>query len=218
MTMLFNRIPLNLKLIFSAVIPLLALFYYFYIIQAEKQIQVSTTNNFISRLDNTIATANLIDELQKERRFSLSFLLKRESNGNLIAQREKSDIAFNELEKSSQNGFTDDYKKFTFINSLEEWRIRIDSDSITANDVLLNYQLLIDRLRNNVDIQTDNPILIETSNDMLEASAALSGMNNLIALMRLDIYLNLTHNESLSTSFNDFQKNYDLFKSYEYEL
>ncbi|HUH17596.1 response regulator [Albibacterium sp.] len=218
MTKLFNRIPLNLKLLFSAVIPLLALFYYFYIIQAEKQIQVSTTNNFISRLNNTIATANLIDELQKERRFSLSFLLKRENNSNLIVQREQSDIAFNELEKTSQNGFTEDYKKFTFINSLEDWRRRIDTDSITANDVLLNYQLLINRLQSNISIRTDNPILIKTSNDKLEASAALSGMANLIALMRLDIYLNLTHDESLSTSFTDFQKNYDLFKSYEYEL
>src|SRR5690554_1606006 len=142
MTKLFNRIPLNLKLIFSAVIPLLALFYYFYIIQAEKQIQVSTTDNFIGRLNNTIATANLIDELQKERRFSLSFLLERENNSNLIIQREQSDIAFNELEKVSQNGCTEDYKNFTFINSLADWRRRIDTDSITANDVLLNYQLL----------------------------------------------------------------------------
>jgi len=218
MRQLFNRIPLNLKLLFSAVIPLLALIYYFYIIQAEKQLQIVTTTNFIGRLNNTVATANLIDELQQERRFSLSLILKRENNNNLVDQREETDIAFNELEKLSIVGFTEDYKKFTFINDLQDWRKRIDSDDITANDVLLNYQLLIDRLQSNLDIRTDNPILIQNSNSKLEASAALSGMTNLIALMRLDIYLNLTHNVSVSTSFSEFEKNYDLFKSYEYEL
>src|SRR5690606_26107371 len=111
MRKLFNRIPLNLKLVFSAAIPLLALLYYFYIIQAEKQLQITTTNNFIDRLNNTVATANLIDELQQERRFSLSLILRKENDSNLSNQRKESDIAFNELEKFSNNGFTEDYKE-----------------------------------------------------------------------------------------------------------
>jgi signal transduction histidine kinase/DNA-binding response OmpR family regulator/HAMP domain-containing protein len=218
MRKLFNRIPLNLKLVLSAVIPLLALIYYFYITQVEKQIQITTTNNFIGRLDNSIATANLVDELQQERRFSLSFLLKRENNTNLINQRRESDNAFDELEKVSGDTFSEDYKKFTFINDLQDWRKRIDSASISANDVLLNYQLLIDRLQSKINIRTDNPVRIQTSNNKLEASSALSRMINLIAVMRLELYLNLTNNVSVSTSFSDFQKNYNLFKSYEYEL
>lgn len=218
MRKLFNQIPLNLKLLFSAVIPLLALFYYFYIIQAEKQIRVTSTNNFIGRLNNTIATDNLIDELQQERRFSLSFILKRENSTNLIDQREESDIAFSELEKLSKNGFSEDYKKFTFINDLEGWRKRIDNNDITVDEVLINYQILIDRLQGNINIRTDNPLLIQTSNSKLEASTALSGMSNLIALMRLEIYLSLIDNASMSLFIIDFQKNYSLFKSFEYEL
>ncbi|TCK82708.1 response regulator [Albibacterium bauzanense] len=218
MRKLFNKIPLHLKLLFSAVIPLLALFYYFYIIQAEKQIRITSTDNFITRLNSTIATNNLIDELQQERRFSLSFILKRENNSNINGQRERSDIAFSELEKLSNDGFTDDYKKFTFIDELGEWRRRVDSDSITANEILSNYQLLIDRLQGIVNIRTDNPLLIQRSNNKLEASAALSEMTNLIALMRLEIYLKLINNPSITPSLLDFQKNYALFKSYEYEL
>src|SRR5690606_33787079 len=127
-------------------------------IQVEKQIQITTTNNFIGRLDNSIATANPVDELQQERRFSLSFLLKRENNANLINQRRESDNAFDALEKVSGDTFSEDYKKFTFINDLQDWRKRIDSANISANDVLLNYQLLIDRLQSKINIRTDNPV------------------------------------------------------------
>src|SRR5690606_9926178 len=91
MKKVFNRIPLNLKLVFSAIIPLLALIYYFYVIQAEREVRIETTKNFITRLNTTVAINNLADNLQQERRYSLSKLLgrKTESNISLINQRNK---------------------------------------------------------------------------------------------------------------------------------
>src|SRR5690606_4335689 len=98
MKRLFNRIPLNVKLILSAVVPILALIYYFSLIQTEKSVRITTTENFIGRLDLTVATGKLIDRVQQERRYSLSYLLGRESNGNLIKSRKETDEAFKEYE------------------------------------------------------------------------------------------------------------------------
>jgi len=218
MKKVFNRIPLNLKLVLSAIIPLLALVYYFYIIQQERNVKIATTENFISRLNTAVAISNLADQLQQERRFSLSYLLRRESENNLIEQRKKVSLAFTELENLSEDGFSEQFRKMTFLDELQNWRKEVDSYEISANDVLLNYQLLLERLQSNIDIQTDNPIIIQTSGDKLDASSALSKMANFIALMRLNIYLNLTQNASVSTTLTDFQKSYSLFKSYEYEL
>jgi len=218
MKKIFNRIPLNLKLIFSAVIPLLALTYYFYIIQQERQIRIATTENFISRLNNAVAISNLADQLQQERRLSLSYLLRRENESNLLEQRKKVSLAFTEFENLSKDGFSDQFRKFTFVDELQNWRTKVDNHEIPANEVLLNYQLLLERLQGNIDIETDNPIILKTSGDKLNASSTLSKMTNYIALMRLNIYLSLTDNVSVSATLDDFEKNYSLFKSYEYEL
>jgi len=96
--------------------------------------------------------------------------------------------------------------------------MKVDNYDITAGEVLANYQLLIERLGGNTHINTDNPVLLKTSGDKLSASTSISEMINLIAFMRLQIYLNLSKDASITASLKEFQKNLSLFKSYEYEL
>src|SRR5690606_26254219 len=206
MRKLFNRLSLSSKLVISAIIPLLALAYYFYIIQSDRQVRTKTTENFISRLNTTISANNLIDQLQQERRFSLSYLFKKRNENDLINQRKEVSLAFEEVEESFKNGFNEDFKKFAFVDDLQNWRQQIDKNELPAIDILLNYQLLIDRLLGSTNIKTDNPVIIENSGNQLDASSTIVRMINLIALMRLEIYLDLSGNTSSSLADN-FQKN-----------
>src|SRR5690606_14671039 len=205
MRKLFNRLSLSSKLVISAIIPLLALAYYFYIIQSDRQVRTKTTENFISRLNTTIAANNLIDQLQQERRFSLSYLFKKRNENDLINQRKEVSLAFVGVEESFKNGFNEDFKKFAFVNDLHSWREKIDKGELPAVDILLNYQLLIDRLLGSTNIKTDNPAIIETSGNQLDASSSMARMINLIALMRLEIYLDLMGNTSISSLIDNFQ-------------
>src|SRR5690606_16920145 len=218
MKQLFNRIPLNLKLILSAIIPLLALLYYFYVINTEREIKIATTENFIGRLNSTVAVSDLSDQLQQERRLSLSYLVGRENESNLINQRKETDVAFSKLEELLQGGLNESYKEYTFINELSDWRLQVDDHKLSPREVLTNYQLLIERLQGNLTIKTDNPSIIAKSGHKLEASSAMARMVNLIAVMRLEIYLMLANDASVSNSLDKFNESYNLYKSYEAEL
>src|SRR5690606_11177759 len=104
MKQVFNRIPLNLKLILSAVVPLLALIYYFYVIHSEREVKIATTENFIGRLNSSVAVSDLADQLQQERRFSLSYLVARENEANVLNQRKETDATFAQLEQLRGSG------------------------------------------------------------------------------------------------------------------
>jgi signal transduction histidine kinase/DNA-binding response OmpR family regulator len=218
MKKLFNRIPLNVKLILSAVVPILALIYYFSLIQTEKSVRITTTENFIGRLDLTVATGELIDRVQQERRYSLSYLLGRESNGNLIKARKETDEAFREYEALVQGGFTDEFKEYSYLNKLENWRVMVDNREITASEVLLNYQLITERIQVNSTLRTDNPVILKNAGDQLAAGSITARMTNLIAMMRLEVYLTLVGDTSISGSLDEFSKNFQLFQSYDHEL
>ena len=200
MKRLFNRIPLNIKLILSAVIPLLVLIYYFSVISTERTVRIQTTENFIGRLDLTVASGDLVDQIQQERRYSLSYLLGRENNANLITARKETDRVFSEYESLMKEGFTEDFRKYSYINDLENWRSEVDRRTIQASDVLLNYQLLIERVQVNSNIRTDNPVILERSGNQLTAGSIAARMTNLIAMMRLEVYLTLVGDTSISGS------------------
>ena len=215
---LFNKLSLSSKLAISAIIPLLALAYYFYIIQSDRQVRIKTTENFISRLNNTIAANNLVHELQRERRYSIAYLLKKGSENELLAQRKQVSIAFTALEESLQRGFNEEFQKFAFGEELDSWRDKVIINELPGIDILENYQLVIDRLQGSTNIKTDNPAIIAAANGKLEASSAIARMTNLISVMRLEIYLALIDSSSDTKLLDDFDKNYRLFKSFEQEL
>src|SRR5690606_2103775 len=147
MKQVFNRIPLNLKLILSAVVPLLAPIYYLYVIHTEREVKIATTENFTGRLKSTVAVSDLPDQQQQERRFSLSYLVARENEANLLNQRKETDAAFSQLEQLRGSGLNENYKSYTFINELADWRLEVDNHELSPREVLTNYQLLIERLQ-----------------------------------------------------------------------
>ena len=82
----FNLIPLNYKLTLLALVPLIVLIFFFYLIEKEKTENITGNNNFITRINLALAADDLVEQIQQERRLSLSNLFKGNENGALSVQ------------------------------------------------------------------------------------------------------------------------------------
>src|SRR5690606_16113557 len=114
MKKLFNRIPFNNKLILSTGIPIAVLIVAFFFIRNERRVRNETTNNFIKRLELTMASNNLTNSIYLERRFSMSKLLGRDGNQNLETFRAGVDQAIQELATSANSSTSDDVREYSF--------------------------------------------------------------------------------------------------------
>src|SRR5690606_38321254 len=220
MKKIFSQIPLKLKLIISGTIPILVLLYFSYAILREKKDQIETTKNFITRLNISTEINYILSEIQQERRSSLSKLVYKGSEEMLNIQRNKVDEAAKDLQQALGLEFDKNYKDYTFLAQLPSWRRKIDRYEISVDEVLKNYQMLIDRLRSKEYIWTDNPTIPKGVGNALQVNTVLSSMVNYISLMRLRIYfISFDNGQANQDKFNlEFPILYKLFKSYEQEL
>lgn len=218
MKTIISKIPLHLKLIFWGIVPIAVLLYFSYVILLEKKEQITTTKNFITRLNTTSNLNSLFSELQQERRLSLSKLLHKGHEENLVIQREKVDATIQRLKEGQEENLNSG--DYTFLSQLPSWRKEIDKNTLDVNVVVKNYQMLIDRMRSKGANWTDNPTILREVGDSLQVNSMLSNMTNYISLMRLRIYFFNLDNEHLHTNqFHvEFPVLYKLFKSYEQEL
>lgn len=215
MKKLFNRIPFNNKLILSTGIPIAVLIVAFFFIRNERRVRNETTNNFIKRLELTMASNKLTNSIYLERRFSMSKLLGRDANQNLESFRASVDQAIQELATNTNSVTSKDVREYSFIDDLKAWRLQIDSSQISAGDVFDNYQLIIDQLQSNNTLRSDNPSIKDRSESKIIASGTLSYMGNILTQLRLRAYLSLVGRHELA---NSFEQNYKLFQSLEAEL
>lgn len=215
MKKILNQIPFNGKLVLSTGIPLIVLIIAFLFIRSERRIQNETTNNFINRLQTTIASNKLTNSIYLERRFSISKLLERDATQNLKVYRDNVDEAIRELKAVIPTETSQQERTYSFSDDLETWRTLIDNAQISATEVLDNYQLIIDQLQSNNTLRSDNPTIKDRSQSKIMASGTLSYMTNLLTRLRLRVYLAISGERELDDSF---QQNYTLFQSLESEI
>src|SRR5690606_37050942 len=204
----FNRIPFNIKLILSTGIPLVVLIFAFFFIREERRVRNETTNNFIKRLEITMASNKLTNCIQMERRFRISKLAQRNSNQDVERYRAEVDQSIQYLTQLTTTE-TSHERENSFGDDLGVWRALIDSAQISTRNVLDNYQLMVDQLR------SDNPTIKGRSEAKMMASSTLSYMINLLTQLRLDVYVSAIDEGELD---NSFQQTYKLFRSLEAEV
>lgn len=210
----FNRIPFNIKLILSTGIPLVVLIFAFFFIREERRVRNETTNNFIKRLEITMASNKLTNCIQMERRFSISKLAQRNSNQDLERYRAEVDQSIQYLTQLTTTE-TSHEREYSFGDDLGVWRSLIDSAQISTRDVLDNYQVIVDQLQSNNTMRSDNPTIKGRSEAKMMASSTLSYMINLLTQLRLDVYVSAIDEGELD---NSFQQTYKLFRSLEAEV
>src|SRR5690554_4388994 len=156
---LFTRIPLNLKLFLSGLVPALALFYFFFLIYQHKQLQIADTASFATRLTISSNVNRLLEDLQQERRESVNKALNNEAERSLQNERDRVDLAINDIEALADKEMFNNYKSFTFLTRLPDWRKQIDNNELNAITIVNNYQMMLDRLRSYSYVQTSNLLI-----------------------------------------------------------
>lgn len=214
----FNLIPLNYKLALLALVPLIVLIFFFYLIEKEKTDRITGTNNFITRINLALTADDLVEQIQQERRLSLSNLFKGNENGALSVQQLKTDEAIQKFDAYIDSGLNTEYANYTFIDELPSWRSKINSRKMSYDEVFNNYQKLTERLGSFTAVSTDYNSLNREIGSRIALREILSNTINYLATLRLNIYFTFADDKLDTINFTKFNMSYELLQSYLKEL
>lgn len=214
---IFTKVPLNLKLFFSGIVPVLALLYFFFLIYQQKQEQIAETEDFQRQVMLSTNVNKLLENLRQERRESLSKLAGKETNEDLNNERAEVDSNVEEIKQILDSDAFTNYQSLVFFNRLPEWRTQIDNNQLNAVSIVNNYQMMLDRLLPYSYTQSGR--LTSKVGELSQTNTILANLVNYISLMRLQVYFRGLDNDYFQQEFiYSFPINYKLYKSYEYEL
>ncbi|QNL50849.1 response regulator [Olivibacter sp. SDN3] len=214
----FNLIPLNYKLALLGFVPLLALIFFFYIVEKGKADRISGTNSFIARIDLTLATDKLVEQLQQERRLSVSKIFNQQDEGGLSVQQLKTDEAIQQLNAYIDKGLIADYGNYTFLNELPKWRTEINNGEISYEEVFNHYQKITERLSSLSQVSTDYSNINESLGSSIALREVLSKAVNYVASLRLNLFFTIADEKIDTLDLGNFNINYELLDSYLKEL
>lgn len=214
----FNLIPLNYKLALLGFVPLLALIFFFYIVEKGKTDRIAGTNDFIARIDLTLTVDNLVEQLQQERRLSISKIFNQHDEGELSVQQLKTDEATQQLNAYIDKGLNADYGNYTFINELPNWRTQINNGEIPYEEVFNHYQKITERLSTLSQVSTDYSDINENLGSKIALREILSKAVNYVATLRLTLFFTFADDNLDTIDFANFNMNYELLDSYLKEL
>ena len=199
-------------------IPLVFLVYLSGQLYNEKEQHVYLTADQIKHFHEAGIITDLIYELEKERKVSYEYDLKRTSYGNVLLQRPHTNRLIEMLEKSNDLAISG-FPAYTFLDSLDDFRNSLDTSSIfPANEIMQYYTKVIFRLN------TLNPVSAVSNNFLSPVYQDLIAQRNLfemitfLSVIRTEIYNMLysdgNQNDNLLSNFGI----YDIYKSYETEF
>lgn len=214
----FNLIPLNYKLALLALVPLIVLIFFFYLIEKEKTERITGNDNFITRINLALAADDLVEQIQQERRLSLSNLFKGNENGALSVQQLKTDEAIQKFDTYVDSGLNAEYANYTFIDELPSWRSKINNKEMSYDEVFNSYQKLTERLSGFTTVSTDYSNLNRELGSRIALREILSNTINYLAILRLNIYFTLADDKLDTINVAKFNMSYELLQSYLKEL
>ena len=142
MNRVFRSLPLPVKLLLIGFIPLALLVYASLQIYADKNRKVKLLSSYIERIQQSGNINILIDYLEKERKFSFDYAMKKSQRNELVRQRVRTDSVIQQLEAGTLSGF----KSYTFLEKLQDTRKYIDSGLATPWQVMHYYTTAIFRI------------------------------------------------------------------------
>lgn len=141
----FRQLPLPVKLLLVGLVPLLLLIYLSLQLYIEKSQKVNLLGSYITSINQSASITRLIDELQKERRFSYEYALVKSWKQEMLKQRPVTDSVIGQLENEHDETLAD-FQNYTFLEQLPNMRRHLDSNMYPANQVMHYYTNMIFRL------------------------------------------------------------------------
>lgn len=215
----FKRLPLTTKLLLLTLFPILLIVYLSIGIYHEKTKNVQLIRGYIERIDESADIAELIGNLQSERRYSFAYALKKDiaSKTQMETQRSATDLAIKKLDQRNDSTLRN-FKDYTFLKNLTGVRYAIDSG--TSQDVVMQYYTTAIFRLNTLNIVVpvgNNRYLKPVFNDLV-TQKILSEMTTYLGIIRSNFYNVLYTKQNMVGTLYGLSGVFDIYKSYETEL
>jgi signal transduction histidine kinase len=216
MNQLFRKLPLGVKFVLIGAIPVAFIIYLSARIYNYESDKVKLVERYVVSIRQAEQVSNVINEMQRERRYSFQYAIKRDGSEELKAQRSITDSAITVLQKVD-SVFLVDFTTYTFLDYLGEMRKQIDSFKIRPDAIMDYYTNVIYRLDAFNDIPSEKVAFIQPAYQDLLSQKLLSEMATLYGLMRWNVY-NAIYSKKDVASLYKSDNAFSVYQTYETEF
>jgi signal transduction histidine kinase len=218
MNSFFRKLPLSYKLMLIGIIPIVFLIYLSAQLYVEKGQRVTLISNYIDHIHESGNIANLINELENERKYSYEYGLKKKYYSKVLLQRPRTDSVILLLKKSTDPALTD-FSEYTFLNDLESVRKALDTAAnYSANSIMEYYTKTIFRLNTLNTVPSASNIYLRPVIKDFIAQKKLFDMITFMGVIRTYIYNALYTRQNVAATLLSGSEFYNAFKTYEAEF
>ncbi|CAL1520545.1 response regulator [Chitinophaga sp. MM2321] len=208
----FIQLPLPRKLLLIALVPLICLIYFGVQIFNRQNNDIRNIDYLLKQVSNAATIMKVADEIHLERRYSVNYVLGSSTEGDLLLQRAKTDLAIDAV----RNKLTDTDSRFfqySLLSTLHKKRLEIDNKNMPHREVLDYYSNIIFRLNNLSRTSTPNISILETLERDLNTQFLLSQMAAYQGMIRMDLYYFMLKKEVWPEDFARIENNYEMYAS-----
>ena len=200
------------------IIPIVFLIYLSAQLYVEKGQRVTLIGNYIDHIHESGNIANLINELETERKYSYEYGLKKKYYSKVLLQRPRTDSIILLLKKSTDPALTD-FSEYTFLNDLESVRKALDTAAnYSPNSIMEYYTKTIFRLNTLNTVPSASNIYLRPVIKDFIAQKKLFDMITFMGVIRTYIYNALYTRQNVAATLLSGSEFYNAFKTYEAEF
>ncbi|HEY0273525.1 MAG TPA: histidine kinase dimerization/phospho-acceptor domain-containing protein, partial [Chitinophaga sp.] len=209
----FKRLPLHIKLSLVVLVPLACMIYFAVQLLLRQTDEMNSVRQLRADIDESVGIMQVVDEVQMERRYTVSFFMSHSGNANdLVLQRGKTDAAIRALEARLQTPPAD-FERNSLLNLLPARRQAIDNGELSQHAAMSYFSALILRLHGLIINTLPDIPLARTLNPCLRAKVLLSQMTTYLGIMRLDMYMLMMQRGNDAVDVEQMENNLDMYRS-----
>jgi PAS domain S-box-containing protein len=215
----FRRLSLPVKLLLLILFPLVLITFLAFAVYREKSEKAELLDSYLGRINTSADISDLISSLQSERKFSYNYVLTNDgdSRNRLGRLRLAADSTLKKLAERDDITLKQ-FTSYTFLDSLEAMRRKIDQGRTSADMVMHYYTTAIFRLHTlNIVLAGNNKYLDPIFGD-LTTEKILNEMITYLEILSANFYNALyTKQNNIAMLYGSLGV-YDVYKSYEKEF
>ncbi|SHE88630.1 ATP-binding protein [Flavisolibacter ginsengisoli] len=213
----FRKLSLRAKLLCIALLPLLFIVYLSLDLYGEKSRNVLQTQLYLNRIHQSVTISRLIDQLQKEGRYSFDYALTKVDRKEMLGQRPVTDSLLSELDRFNDSSLKH-YRSYTFLEKIDSTRKYIDSGHFDANQVMHFFSSSVFRLNTVQNYPTIIYKDLKEAYSDIVSQKLLSEMVTYQSIIDANIYNLLYTRKYMVETLMGTYGTYEVYKSYENEL
>lgn len=194
-------------------LPLIFLLFLAVTVYHQQNEKIALLESTMSRVQRSAALANVIDQLQSERRASYNKSITKTGQERVITSRSKTDEALEQFRPFEQESF-EGFRSYTFLDQLSAIRDSLDRGAMTPAQITSYYTNIVFRLNGLANLTISNISFLQAANDNIIAQRLLGDIVTYMGIMRANIYLMLHTGATGAAEAEQVKGIYDIYQSY----